>query len=128
MPSLPIIRSESKVAPANRHFFVGQVVGPAHVPIAAAVRAVYPVVESPKQSVHAQLLVALGETREDDATFVRATVAVGVLEKQNVWRRGDEQATVPWHHAVGERDFVGEDGRMPVAAVAIAVLEHPDAT
>src|SRR5438876_12263235 len=106
MPSLAGLESEPKVAPANRNwfrrgtfFFRVCVVGPPNFSVAAAVRAVNPVVESPKQSIHAQLLIALGETREEHAPLVRATVAVGVLEKQNVRRGGDEQAAVPGHHA-----------------------------
>src|SRR6267378_4985657 len=104
MPSLPGLKSEPKVASANRNcfrrgtfFFRVCVIGPPNFSIAATVRAVNPVVESPIKSVRSQLLVAFGEAGEDDAPIVRATVAVGVFEKQNVRRRGDEQAAVPGH-------------------------------
>src|SRR5207244_2808650 len=124
MPSLPGLKSEPKVASANRNcfrrgtfFFRVCVIGPPNFSIAATVRAVNPVVEAPKQSIDAQLLVALGETREQHASFVRATVAVGVLEKQNVRRGGDEDAAIPRHHAAGKRAFVIEDSRALVASV-----------
>ena len=54
------------------------------------------------------------------------TIAVGVLEIQDVRRAGDDQPALPRHDAVGKRQSVGEIGALLEAAVAVGVLEHRD--
>ena len=45
--------------------------------VAAAIRAVHPTVETPEQAVHAELLVAFGETGQDHAAFIGPAIAFG---------------------------------------------------
>ena len=47
-------------------------------------------------------------------------------EEPDVGRGRDQHAAKARQHAVGKRQPVGEDGRMLVAAVAVAILEPPD--
>ena len=59
--------TESEIAPADgncsrRGAFFTHAVRPAHFTVAAPVRAINPVVDPPIKPVHAQLLVAFGET------------------------------------------------------------------
>ena len=51
-------------------------------PLAAAVGAVDPVVQAPRQAVHAELLVPLAEAGQNHAALVGPAVAVAVLEEK----------------------------------------------
>ena len=93
---------------------------------APAVGEVNRVVEAPGRAVDAELLVPLGEPGQHDLADVGPTVAVGVLEVNQVRGGRDEHAAVPGEHAARPVQAVGEHRGVLVAAVAVAVLEPLD--
>ena len=58
-------------------------------------RAIHPAVESPAQTVRAELLVAGGEAAHEHLARVGFAIAVGVAEKKHVGRGGDDD---DWRH------------------------------
>src|SRR5262249_35969619 len=60
-----------------------------------AVGAVDPVVEAPRQTVDAMLLIAFDEAGEEDDLLVGFAVAVGVFGVENVRGAGNEHALAP---------------------------------
>src|SRR6185503_8295504 len=97
---LASVRPKTKIATANRNgFAAGTVhagaVRPANFSFAAAVGAVNPIVQAPRQPIDSQLLIAFAETGQQHAPFIRDAIAVGVFEKPNIRRGGDEHATAP---------------------------------
>src|SRR5262245_36620456 len=94
--------SKPEVPPTNGHrrgisAVLRGSVCPANVAFAPAVGAINPIVQTPVQSVHAQLLVSLGESGQHDAPLVRYSVTVGVSEKPDVRSRGDKHSFFPRH-------------------------------
>ena len=84
-------------------------------------------VEAERGMAHAELRGAGGsEAGEEDASYVRATVAVRVLEVKNVRCAGDDEAAAPAHEAVREGEAGGELGALVVGPVAVGVLQHGD--
>ena len=67
------------------------------------------------------------EPGEDDAAHVGLAVAVGVLEVEQVGRRAHVDAAVPAGDGGRHRHVGGEQRALVVDAVAVGVLEHPDA-
>ena len=67
------------------------------------------------------------EPGEDDAAHVGLAVAVGVLEVEQVRRRARVDAAVPAGDRGRHRHVGGEQRALLVDAVAVDVLEHPDA-
>ena len=60
------------------------------VAVVAAAGAIDPVIEAPAQAVRAELLVAFLEAGEEDSCVVGLAVAVGVAQKENIRRGGDD--------------------------------------
>ena len=112
---------------ANGNRFARGIVRPANLSFAAAIRAVNPVVQAPRQSIHAQLLVAEAEAGEQNTPLIRAAIAVRIAEIPDVRRGRDQHAAAPRQHAIGKRQMVREHRRHFVAAIAIAIFEKPDA-
>ena len=104
----------------------GQTDWKANLAVAAAVSGVDPIVQAPRESVDPELGVSLAEAGQDHATLLGASVAVAISQEPDVGRRSDKHAAKAGQYAVRERQAVGEDGRVLVSAVAVAVLQHPD--
>src|SRR5439155_15790213 len=105
----------------------GLVVGPpAPLDFAAAlaVRDGDPVVDPEGRMADAELWIPGGEALEERLADVGLAVAVGILQIEDVRRRGDDDAALPWSDAVGHEESVGEDRARFVEAVAILVLEE----
>ncbi len=118
---------ESAVALADVHRLPGRVGRPAGLAVRAAVGAVDPVVRAADEAVDPELGVSLCESGEDRPPRVRPSVAVSVLEVEDVRRGGDQQPGAEGERAGGEGKSLGEDPARLVASVAVAVLEatHP---
>ncbi len=119
---------EAQVAAADGDFAAGRFGRNAHFTVAPAVGDVDLVVQAPSESVDPKLRIPLAEAGEHDAAFVGAAVAVAIAQEPDVRRRGHKHAAVAGQYAVGKRQPVGEDGRVLVAAVAVAVLKTADSS
>src|SRR5687767_13300705 len=91
---------------------------------ASAIGAIDPAVESPQQPVSAKLLIALGESGEEDAAFVGAAIAIRVLQEQKIRSNGHEQPAVPREHAVWKCEPIREHHCGFIPPIAIAIFEH----
>ena len=93
----------------------------------AARRAIDPVVQTPAQTVGAQLLVALAETGKQDFTHVGFAIAIRVFEKQDFRCRSDDHAIAPDQQAGGKIQSLGKERGFLVSAVAIRIFKnaHP---
>ena len=97
-----------------------------HFAVAAAIRAIDPVVDAPGQPVHPQLLISLAEAREQHVSLVGLAIAVVVLEKPDVRRRRDQRTAPPGQDTCGKRKLIGKHSHAFVPAIAVAVLQEPD--
>ena len=91
-----------------------------------AAGAVDPAVESVDQAVDAALIVVRGKAAEEFLDDVGSAVAVGIFGVQNIGRGADQHAAcattvTPVGNGMSSRKTV----RLVVAAVAIAVGQHP---
>ena len=101
--------------------------GRSNAAVGAVVGAVDPVIDAEPRIGDASLLVHLREAGVKHLAYVGLSVAVGVFEKQDVGRAGDDQPALPRHEPADGEDVVGEDGAAPCLAVAVEVFEHADA-
>ena len=93
----------------------------------ASVGAVDPVVQAVAKRVHVVLGIALGKAAQQHVTSVRATVAVGVFEVDEVRRRRHQETLTPRQDRVRHAQ-VGREQAPPVPPpVAVTVRERDDA-
>ena len=120
------VRSKPEVHAADRHGVIGRA-GRVPAAVVAAVGGIDPVVEPPGQPVDVVLRVADREPGEQRLAAVGDVVAVGVLEKEDVGRRGHQHAATPGQDRGRMLKPGGEERHRFVVAVAVGVVEqlHP---
>ena len=116
------VRSEPEVHAADRHSVIGRA---SRLPAAVvpAVGGVDPVVEPPGQPVDVVLRVADRKSGEQRFAAVGDVVAVGVLQEEDVGRRGHQHAAAPGQDRGRMLKLSGEQRDRLVVAVAVGVVE-----
>ena len=92
----------------------------------AAVDAVDPVVQAVAERVHVVLRIALGKAAQQHVAPVRPTVAVRVLEVEDVRRRRRQQSPPPGQDRIRHAEIVREQPATVPSSVAVAVREFDD--
>ena len=95
--------------------------------VGAGVGAIDPVIHAEPRVGNAGLLVHFRKAGVKHLAQIGLSVAVGVFQKQDVRRAGDDQPALPRHESADRQDVFGEDGTAPRLAIAIEVFEHADA-
>src|SRR6185369_6626562 len=111
------VRTKSKITPPDGPR--GASVRPAHVPIATSIRAVNPVVEPPVQTVDPELLVSFGKSGKHLLACVCDPIPVGVGQKPNIRRGGDEHAVLPRDDPVRKREIGRKDNGALISPIAV---------
>ena len=72
---------------------------------------------------------ALGivESGQQHAAFISVAGALGVFQKEDVGRAGDDQPAIPGQHAVRKSEAIGEDRGLVILPVMMRRFEHDDA-
>ena len=121
-------RVEEEPVAADRDRPRRRAIAAAHRAAVEAGRDVEAVIQPPPERVEHPLAGLVGaEPGEDDAAHVGLAVAVGVLEVEQVGRRARVDAAVPAGDRGRHRHVGGEQRALLIDAVAVGVLEHPDA-
>ena len=92
----------------------------------SVVRNVDPVVQGVAQVADPSLGLTHLKAGVENPPFIRAEVAVRVLEVEQVRRRGGDDASVPQSQAFELENPVGEDHRVVHSPVAVPILQDPD--
>ena len=91
-----------------------------------AVDAIQPTIWPPGQRIRQFMGVGSAEASNHDFRFIRFSVAVCVLHKQNVRRVGHPHSAMPHGNAAGNVQSFGENGYGFRCAVAVFVFQHFD--
>src|SRR3954471_15020518 len=88
------------------------------------VHSVHTVIEAPAQTVHVAIGDPKDETFQDDLSHIGFSVPVGILQENNFWRGGHENATVPGSNRSRKTESLREQSAAVDLAVVVGVFEQ----
>ncbi len=118
-------RIETEIQIPDRHRRP-RLAGGSHVTAVAAIDAMNAIVKPPAQSVHVAVGHAEREPFQHHFAHVGLAVAVGVLQKNDLRRGGDQHSAAPGGDGSGETQPLGKEDTAVDFPVAIGVLEQTD--
>src|SRR5882724_9470947 len=112
-----------KILPAQRDRPAAGCARTLDFPVASAVGAINPIINAPKQSVHAQLLVALTKASQQNPPFVGTSIAIIVFQEQDIGRSRDQHTAVPGQNSIWKGQLLSKDCHVLITPVTISILQ-----
>ena len=121
------IQTEAKVGSADRDRRAFGMLRRCDVAILAEIGTINPVVDAKPRIRDAILSIHCGKSRVQDFSDVGFAVPVCIFHEQNIWCAGNNKTAFPGHQAAHFQNVVGKDCGAVNFAVAIGILQQPDA-